>query len=92
MALLTKIDIETGLKNLKGWQYDGKVLHKEFTFSTYLEGIDFVRSLAFAAEKFNHHPDLTVGWCKVSVIFTSHDQGGVTEKCLLMAREAEKIL
>jgi len=90
MSLLTKKEIETALKKLPGWKYDGTSIHKEYTFNKYLDGIEFVRKLAFAAEKHNHHPDLRLGWCKVAVIFTSHDQGGVTEKCLIMAREGEE--
>ena len=43
------------------------------------------------AEENNHHPDVVVGWCKISLVFTSHDLGGVTQLCIKMAKEAEKI-
>ena len=32
-----------------------------------------------------------VGWCKVSVSFTSHDQGGVTSDCISMAKTVDKL-
>ena len=63
-----------------------------FSFDTYLNGIEFVNSLARIAEEKNHHPDLNVGWCRVEVIFTSHDQGGVTDECIEMAKVVESIL
>ena len=61
------------------------------SFDTYLSGIDFVNKLALIAEENNHHPDLSIGWCKVSVTFTSHDQGGVTDDCIKMAKFSEAL-
>ena len=52
----------------------------------YMDGINFINRLAVEAEKTNHHPDMIVGWCKVVVTFTSHDKGGVTEQCIMMAK------
>ena len=43
------------------------------------------------AEKTNHHPDMIVGWCKVVVTFTSHDKGGVTEQCIMMAKKSDSV-
>ena len=57
-----------------------------------MQGIDFVGKVAEAAEEKNHHPDLTIGWCKVGVTYTSHDQGGVTKECLMMAKSTDEIL
>jgi 4a-hydroxytetrahydrobiopterin dehydratase len=51
-----------------------------------------VSQLAIKAEEHNHHPDLTVGWCKVDVTFTTHDAGGVTANDIIMAKEVEQIL
>ena len=56
-----------------------------------MDGIKFVNILAEKAEEVNHHPDLVVGWCEVSVSFTSHDQGGVTSACVEMAKTIEKL-
>ena len=47
--------------------------------------------VAEKAETADHHPDIVIGWCRVEVSFTSHDKGGVTEKCLYMAKETDKI-
>ena len=56
-----------------------------------MDGINFVNILAKKAEELNHHPDLIVGWCEVSVSFTSHDKGGVTSACLKMAKTVEEL-
>ncbi len=91
MALVSDVEIRSALKDLPGWTYVDGVLHKELTFNSYMEGIKFVTDLAEVAEIKNHHQDLVVGWCKVKVTFTSHDQGGVTDQCLAMAREVERL-
>ena len=92
MALLSNKEIDSALKHLDGWIFSNNKIYKDFSFDTYLNGIEFVNSLARIAEEKNHHPDLNVGWCRVEVIFTSHDQGGVTDKCIEMAKMVESIL
>ena len=92
MALLSNKEIDSALKYLDGWIFSNNKIYKDFSFDTYLNGIEFVNSLAKIAEEKNHHPDLKVGWCRVEVIFTSHDQGGVTDKCIEMAKMVESIL
>jgi len=92
MALLSLSEIQSELDHLDGWSYSDNAIHKKITFDSYMAGIQFVNQLAETAEKLNHHPDLTVGWCKVEVTFTSHDQGGVTDQCMVMARGVEAIL
>jgi 4a-hydroxytetrahydrobiopterin dehydratase len=37
-----------------------------------------VREVAGCAEALNHHPDLLVGWRKVTVRLTTHSAGGLT--------------
>ena len=77
---------------LDGWEYhDGKI-SKELTFNSYMEGIEFVNILAVKAEEVNHHPDLEISWCRVKVTYTSHDQGGVTQQCISMAKMVEDFL
>ena len=68
------------------------ILLKRNMFSTPIWKVfDYINLVAEKAEENNHHPDLVVGWCKISLVFTSHDLGGVTQLCIKMAKEAEKI-
>ena len=92
MALLSNKEIDSALEYLDGWVFSKNKILKNISFDTYLNGIEFVNSLAKIAEEKNHHPDLKVGWCRVEVIFTSHDQGGVTDQCIEMAKMVESIL
>ena len=92
MSLLSPSDIQTALCVLDGWSKQNNAIHKTINFDSYMDGINFVNQLAEVAETHNHHPDLMVGWCRVDVTFTSHDQGGVTNQCISMAKAVESIL
>ena len=76
--LLSESAIQQQMTVLPGWQVEGKELVKEFRFASYLAGIEFVRRVAVLAEAMNHHPDLIVGWRKVSVRLSTHSAGGLT--------------
>jgi 4a-hydroxytetrahydrobiopterin dehydratase len=92
LSLASKQEIQSALTILDGWEYhDGKI-SKELTFNSYMEGIEFVNILAVKAEEVNHHPDLEISWCRVKVTYTSHDQGGVTQQCISMAKMVEDFL
>ena len=91
MSRLSGSEIKSRLTELNGWVFKDNAIIKIFTFSAYMDGIKFVNKLADKAEAANHHPDLVIGWCRVEVAFTSHDQGGVTEKCLQMAIETDAV-
>ena len=90
MSIVDKNKIEEELNNLKEWNYKNNSISRQFSFDLYMDGIEFVNAVALIAEKENHHPDLLIGWCSVEVNYTSHDSGGVTEKCLHMAKLTEE--
>ncbi len=76
--LLSESAVQQQMTTLPGWQVEGAELVKEFRFTSYLAGIEFVRQVAVLAEALNHHPDLLVGWRKVTVRLSTHSAGGLT--------------
>ena len=92
MSRLTEKEIQDRLLELDGWNFNENAIRKTFTFETYMKSIEFINRLAEFAEETNHHPDMIVGWCRIDVAFTSHDQGGVTLACIEMAKAAESVL
>ena len=91
MSLVEKNKINEALKKLNEWEFKKNAISRSFKFSTYMDGINFVHSLALLAEEQNHHPDISIGWCSVKIEFTSHDLGGVTENCIKMATLATNL-
>ena len=82
--LISPDEINKSLSN-KGWVYADKKISKSFNFEKYMEGIEFVNKMAELAERNNHHPDISIGWCKVNVSINSHNMGGGTTKCVNLA-------
>jgi 4a-hydroxytetrahydrobiopterin dehydratase len=78
--------------HLPGWKVSAQALEKTYLFESYLDGIEFVRRLAVAAEAMDHHPDLRVGWRKVTVTSTTHSVGAVTRLDEALALKAEASL
>lgn len=72
---LTEAEIAAGLDELDGWQRDGQRLVKQFSFDNYLAGLAFASAVGVLCEGANHHPDMTIGWRRVELSFTTHDAG-----------------
>ncbi len=89
---LTEAELERLPETLPGWAVEGKELTRTFAFASYLDGIEFVRRLALAAEEMNHHPDLLVGWRKVTVRLSTHSAGALTELDVELARRASALV
>ncbi len=81
---------EADLKNLPGkWQLaaDGKSIHQGFKFKSFVEAWSFMTHVALLAEKMDHHPDWSNSYNKVEITLTSHDEGGVTARDLILAAQ-----
>ena len=85
--LLSESAVQQQVTTLPGWQVEGTELVKEFRFKSYLAGIEFVRQVAVLAEEMNHHPDLIVGWRKVTVRLSTHSAGGLTRLDFTLAAQ-----
>ena len=68
------------------WNEIDNTITKTFEFNSYLDGIDFVNAVANVAEQENHHPDISIGYCKVTNSLTTHDAGTKTEKDYKLAK------
>ena len=51
-----------------------------------MEAMAFVNLVAKAAERKGHHPDIDIRWNKVTLCFTTHSKGCLTEIDFTMAR------
>ena len=89
--LLSDAAIQEQLTAHPTWRVEGTELVKEFHFSSYLVGIEFVRRIALLAEAMNHHPDLLVGWRKVTVRLSTHSAGGLTRLDFALAGQISDV-
>ena len=91
MAALSKQEIQQKLKAMRDWSHQGKSIHKRYTFKSFAPAIAFVNRIAEAAEKANHHPDITINYNIVSIALSTHSEGGVTEKDFDLAGQIDQI-
>ena len=68
------------MQKLPGWQLDGDAIKRQFTFAGFPDAVAFIVRLGFTAEAADHHPDLLVNYKRVTVTYSTHSAGGLTEK------------
>lgn len=88
---LSSRQIAVRLAAIPGWAFKKNALVRRFVFPSFPDAIAFVARLGFSAEAADHHPDLQVNYKKVTVIWTTHSDGGVTKKDFAGAEESDKI-
>lgn len=92
MALLSDADINAAVAALDGWKHRDKALRRSITFPSFLGGVEAVRSVAEAAERADHHPDIDIRWRTVTFTLSTHSEGGITEKDVALAKEIDRLL
>jgi len=90
MALLSKAEIEDQLKTLDAWTLDGNAIRKTYTFKGFPEAVAFVNRLVPDAERADHHPDITINYRRVTLSWSTHDEGGITAKDIAGAKMADR--
>ncbi len=89
---MNKSSIHQALKNLHGWTEKNKEIKKTFEFSDFIRAMAFVNSIALLAERVNHHPAIDIRWNRVTLVLSTHSEGGLTIKDFVLAREIESLL
>jgi 4a-hydroxytetrahydrobiopterin dehydratase len=91
MAKLSTDQVKSRLGSTPGWALEGEAIRRQFTFSGFAEAIAFVVRLAFDAEAADHHPDILVNYKRVSLTYSTHSAGGLTEKDFAGAAKATEL-
>ena len=82
--LLSEQDIMQNLSSLDGWEQSGIEIEKQFKFKNFIHSIGFVNKVAILAEKADHHPDILVQYSKVKLVLSTHSEGGILKKILVL--------
>ncbi len=91
MAALSKAEIQQKLKEMQGWSHTGKSLHKKYTLKSFMPAINLVNKIAAAAEKEQHHPDMTINYNILTISLSTHSEGGITQKDFDLARQIDHL-
>ena len=91
MAILSQADIKQGLDRLSGWKLEDNAIRKQFTFAGFPQAVAFVNALVPEAEGADHHPDILINYKRVTLTYSTHSEGGLTDKDFAGAAMADRI-
>jgi 4a-hydroxytetrahydrobiopterin dehydratase len=80
VSILSPDEVQRQLENLPGWTLEGGAIHKQYTFHDFPAAVAFVNRLVPEAETADHHPDITINYRRVTLSFSTHSEGGLTQK------------
>jgi 4a-hydroxytetrahydrobiopterin dehydratase len=78
-------------EGLAGWAYLLSGLQTRIHTKNFATGLSVVDAIGAAADEMNHHPDLNLRYTHVDVRLTSHDEHGVTDRDIRLARAVSSI-
>ena len=90
--LLTNDTLAEVLADLDGWSLveDGTAIEAEFSLKDFNAAFGFMTRVALAAEGQNHHPEWSNVYNRVTIRWTTHSEGGVTELDVKLARACSR--
>ena len=89
---LAPATIQARLPEVPEWQAIDGTIAREFSFADYRATIAFVNAIAAMAEEQNHHPEMTVGYRRCTVTYTTHSAGGaLSDNDFICAARADAI-
>lgn len=74
------------------WIEADGALRRVVELPSFAEAIAFVNRVAELAERENHHPDIDVRYRTVTVAWTTHSAGGVTDRDHRLAAATDDLL
>jgi 4a-hydroxytetrahydrobiopterin dehydratase len=87
--------ISSRLSSLPRWTHISApvdAIERSFKFKDFHHTMAFVNALAWIAHCRDHHPDLQVGYNTCTVRYSTHSDGGLTEKDFASATAVDALL
>ena len=92
-APVNAADYNALLAQLPGWHIEDRngvsILTKAYGFKRYSQCLKFVQRVGELAESHDHHPEMTISWGKVQVIWWTHTINGMHLNDFILAAETE---
>src|SRR4051794_9809235 len=89
---LTQKQIADYLKQTRGWKIEKGELVRELTFANYYETMSNVVAIAMLAQGEDHHPDMHVGYNKLTIRYSTHSVGGLSDNDFICAAKINQML
>lgn len=89
--VLTDEELQEALGGLPGWEVRDGWLRRAFTTPGWPHTMLLASTIGYVAEAAWHHPDLTIGYAKVTVKLQTHRVRAVTTSDIELARRIEEV-
>ncbi len=89
---LTAAKVADYLKELPGWAIDAGQLTKTFPFKNYYETTAFLNATAWISHRQDHHPDIALGYNKITMRYSTHTVKGLSINDFICAARVEALL
>ena len=86
---LSREQAEEMARSLPRWTLEQDLLSRELRFADFAEAMAFVNRVAEAAERHDHHPDISISYSLVRLDLSTHKVGGLTAKDFALAAEID---
>ena len=88
---LKPAEVETLLKQLKGWACVDGTIAKSYAFRNYHETMAFVNATAWISHREDHHPDIVLGYNSCRVAYITHAIGGLSVNDFICAAKIDAL-
>jgi len=92
MKRLTETEIQKALLSLEEWEYEKDGIIKKFVFANFKDALATMNRIGKVAEEMNHHPEWFNVYNKLNIRLSTHDQGGITQLDIDLAKAIEEIV
>ena len=81
-------------ETLPGWRLlpNRDAIARDFRFKDFSAAWGFMARVALLAERHGHHPEWSNVYNRVSIVLTTHDVGGLSERDVVLARAIDAVL
>jgi 4a-hydroxytetrahydrobiopterin dehydratase len=93
--LLTDSEVSQQLEGLPNWRRaEGgePAITAEYELTDFVAALDFVNRIGHEAELMNHHPDIDIRWNKVTLVLSTHSEGGLTPNDIELAHRINEVV
>lgn len=93
MKVLQANDVQQWLTEHAEWSHAadrGGLIRRTFKFGSFVSAFAFMARMAEYSERVQHHPEWFNVYNRVEVTLTTHDVGGLSDKDLAWAHEADR--
>ena len=82
-------EVKNNLKNWKNTEDNREALIQTFTFNNFKIAFSFMTMVALKAEQIDHHPEWNNVYNKVTIVLTTHDLNGLSDKDMELGKFIE---